>query len=101
MFARSVLFFERLFWNFWWVALLVILCLIILEQAMKGLHQNHEILHQQWLQLVQEKEKAIQQNETLTLQINSQSDPAWVELTLMKKLGLVPEGQVKILFTDK
>lgn len=32
------------------------------------------------------------------LEINSQSDPAWVELMLMKNLGLVPEGQIKVFF---
>lgn len=41
---------------------------------------------------------ATQEHEELLLQIRSQSDPAWIEMTLKKNLGLVPEGQVKVYF---
>lgn len=47
-----------------------------------------------------EKEAALNQQQDLRLQIISQQDPAWIELTLMKGLGLVPEGQQKILFSN-
>lgn len=36
--------------------------------------------------------------EDLTDQVESQNDPAWVEMTLMRVLGLVPEGQSKVYF---
>lgn len=91
---------EKLFWNFWWMSLVVILCLIVTEQAMKAVKSDYDQLYQQHLLLLQEKEKALALRNTLKLQINSQSDPAWVELTLKKGLGLVPEGQIKVLFTD-
>ena len=45
------------------------------------------------------KEFLLEEKEDLKLQINSQKDPAWIELTLMKGLGLVPEGQLKVYFT--
>jgi hypothetical protein len=32
------------------------------------------------------------------LQINSQSDLAWIELTLMKGLGVAPEDSQKVYF---
>lgn len=38
------------------------------------------------------------EKEELLRQIHSQSDPQWIELVLMKRLGLVPEGQVKVHF---
>lgn len=31
----------------------------------------------------------------------SWSDPAWVELVLMEKLGVVPEGQQKVCFISR
>ena len=47
-----------------------------------------------------EKEKAIAmaEQQELILQIESQADPAWVEMVLKRNLGLVPEGQVKVYF---
>lgn len=38
------------------------------------------------------------EREELLRQIHSQSDPEWMELVLMKRLGLVPEGQTKVYF---
>ena len=55
-------------------------------------------LNQQLSVLQIEKEALVQQKEDLVLQINSQSDPDWIKLTLMKGLGLVPEGQLKVYF---
>lgn len=91
---------ENAFWRFWWVCLVVLIGLIMLEQRLKILHNEREQLFQQYLFLIEEKEKALTLKENLKLQINSQSDPAWVELTLKKGLGLVPEGQTKVLFID-
>ena len=91
---------ERMFWSFWWVCLVMITCLIILEQGLSALQYDHEQLFQQMNLLTQEKEKALALRDNLKLQINSQSDPAWVELTLKKGLGLVPEGHTKVLFID-
>lgn len=41
---------------------------------------------------------ASMEKEELLRQLNSQSDPEWIELVLMKRLGLVPEGQIKVYF---
>jgi len=46
-----------------------------------------------------EKNQLLQNREDLLLQVGSQSDPSWIQLTLMKGLGVVPEGQVKVYFT--
>ena len=45
-----------------------------------------------------EKQLVLQAREDFLLQIQSQSDPAWIQMTLMKGLGVVPEGQLKIYF---
>jgi hypothetical protein len=47
-----------------------------------------------------EKQLVVQEHEDLILQINSQSDPAWIQMTLMKGMGLVPEGQQKVYFIE-
>jgi hypothetical protein len=49
-----------------------------------------------------EKEKSEAQivHTDLVLQIQSQSDPAWVEMVLKRNLGMVREGQVKVYFHE-
>jgi len=34
----------------------------------------------------------------LLVQIESQSDPAWIEMLIKKKLGMVADGQTKVYF---
>jgi hypothetical protein len=45
-----------------------------------------------------ERDQTYLEQKDLQLQISSQNDPAWVELTLMKQLGVVPDGQRKVYF---
>ena len=48
-----------------------------------------------------QKHEAVTIRNDLQLQIQSQSDPLWIEQTLMRGLGLVPTGQKKIIFREK
>jgi len=48
--------------------------------------------------LIQGAEELLADREELRAQIQSQSDPAWVEMILMRELGVVPEGWLKIHF---
>lgn len=68
-------------------------------QAMKKKRQVVEVLKCQLYALQSEKQLLLEEKEDLQLQIHSQKDPAWIELILMKGLGLVPEGQLKVYFT--
>lgn len=77
----------------------MIICYMMYENGMRRRNAHYVKLEQQWLELKAEKSLALALQEDLLLQINSQSDPAWVELTLMKGLGLVPEGHSKIYFS--
>lgn len=87
-----------IFVHSWWMIAFIIVCTLFYE---KGLEER-ELLYQQLTQkltdLQQEKKNALHQRQNLQLQINSQSDLAWVELTLMKGLGLVPDGHKKVYF---
>lgn len=71
---------------------------VILELSLKQLESEGAMLEKQLVDLRLELKDAEAQKEYLTRQINSQSDPAWIEMVMKKELGLVPEGQVKIYF---
>lgn len=49
-------------------------------------------------ELESERNLALELKSDLALRIQSQSDPAWVELVLMRDLGVVPEGWLKVHF---
>ncbi len=41
-----------------------------------------------------------EKREDLQLRIASQSDPAWIEMVLIRDLGVVPEGFLKVHFNS-
>lgn len=91
---------QCIFIRSWWVIAFLFGCAIIYEQGLKERDQIYHQLTDQWVGLQKQKEEALRHQQNLQLQINSQSDLAWVELTLMKGLGLVPEGQKKVYFYE-
>lgn len=82
----------------WWVILFLLICALVYEPHFLHLKESEALLQKKLLELKSDKEIALQLQEELQLKINSQDDHDWIEMTLMRKLGLVPEGQVKILF---
>ena len=82
----------------WWVIVFCTLCSAIFCQASHSRDQTRtELLGR--IQIMQkEKMISMQENEQLNLQLQSESDPAWIETVLMKELGVVPEGWIKIHF---
>lgn len=81
-----------------WVLLFIAICTVIYVHGITKKNEVIAFLDQNLSHLQMEKEQLIEEKEDLLLQIHSQSDPAWVKLTLMKGLGLVPEGQLKVYF---
>ncbi len=84
-----------------WAIPLLLGCFIILERSLAAREQEKEKLAEQLSLLQQEKEAALLLQKALLQQLNSESDPAWVELVLMQKLGLVPEGKTKVFFKSQ
>jgi hypothetical protein len=80
------------------ILLFALVCFMFYEHAMRTRNADLALLLEQRESLVIQRTEASAHQEKLLLQINSQSDPAWVELTLMKGLGLVPDGQTKVFF---
>lgn len=74
------------------------MCSIVYSHASYKKNEVLASLDEQLHLLNEEKIALLQKNEDLLLEVNSQSDPAWIELTLMKGLGLVPEDQQKVYF---
>jgi hypothetical protein len=91
--------FERITHS-WWVILFILICSIVYERAVRSINENKRELLKKLEELEEEKKNLLKWQEELQLQINSQNDPEWIELTLMKNLGLVPEGQYKIFIQD-
>jgi len=89
---------QKLVGHYWWVFVFIVICFGIYAHASNKKQKAILALESHLQQLSEERQQLLQENEELQLNINSQSDPAWVELTLMKGLGLVPEGQVKVYF---
>ena len=82
----------------WWVVAFIFGCAILYEHGLKERSRLYQQLTEQAAALAKEKTFALDTQARLQRQINSQNDPAWVELTLMKQLGVVPKGQKKIYF---
>ena len=82
------------------VFVFVFVCLFSYSHAHKKKAVVFEQLKTRFEELTIQKREAEKIREDLQLQIESQSDPLWIEQTLMRGLGLVPQGQKKIIFRD-
>lgn len=92
---------EEVFIRSWWVIIFILGCYLSYEQGLQKKDHDFAKLQMQYAELQKKKKMLLSQQEGFRRQLNSQSDPAWVELVLMKGLGLVPEGQTKVLFTKE
>lgn len=91
---------EGAIWKNWWVALFIVTCSVVYFNSVGKKNEVIASLDQRLEMLQEEKNTLLQKRDDLQLQINSQSDPAFVQLTLMKELGLVPEKQIKVYFHE-
>jgi len=88
----------EVFKEFWWVILFVsFTCSGFVFAASSQKKIAQEI--QKRIESIQEqKNKALSEKEYLEQKLYSKDDPAYVELTLIKVLGVTPKGQQKVLF---
>jgi Tfp pilus assembly protein PilE len=85
----------------WWVLFFALLCYVAYEQSLRSYYYHWELLTAQASLLQKQQEQARHLQRELKASVNSQQDPAWIELTLMRQLGVVPEGQWKAVFTGE
>lgn len=82
----------------WWLLLFLIFGYLSYTYAIQKKQQSLLDLERRKANLESERQESLVEREDLMLQINSQSDPAWIQMMLMKGLGVVPEGQLKVYF---
>ncbi len=87
-----------LFVKSWWVWTFAILCFGLYEQSAMKLEKEIQSLDVEIESLSERIVEATIRREYLALQQESFSDPAWIELTLIRALGLVPEGYTKVYY---
>lgn len=82
----------------WWVVVFCLLSCACYLQAAGSKKAIIADLQTRALELEMEKQRAILNKEELELKIASYSDPAWIELVLLREVGVVPEGYLKVHF---
>lgn len=92
---------EMLGFKSWWVWTFAIICFGLYEQGSMKLEREITSLNTEVNSLARKIADARLEQEELTLQIASFSDPAWVELVLIRALGVIPEGSTKVYYRDE
>lgn len=85
----------------WWVWVCAVFAFGLRERAVKSISEEMVILSHRAQQLSFEIAEKEASQKILALQLASRDDPAWIELTLIRHLGLVPEGYTKIYLQDE
>lgn len=82
----------------WWVVLVIVFCYLSFRQPL--LKKELEICHLQSQRnsYLQQQADLEEENRQLILEISSQNDFDYIELTLKKVLGLVCKGEIKVFF---
>ena len=89
---------RTLFLRSWWLFLFFMICSAGYYRGARNLENEHIKLSQMYSELQNKKIITQKTQENLILQIKSQEDYDWKELTLMRVLGLTPEETTKIVF---
>ena len=92
---------EKVIFRSWWLFFFLLIGLLGYGESIKKKNGEIKEIKNRISQLEKEKEAVLDEREDLVLRINSQSDPAWMERVLIKELGVVPEGKVKVHFAAR
>lgn len=82
----------------WWVVIFCLFAGLTHYHFMKEKKGAVRHLTSRLEEMEKAKWLALQSKEELQLRIASQKDPAWIEMILMRDLGVVPEGFLKVHF---
>ncbi|MFN0065474.1 MAG: hypothetical protein ACKVOH_04475 [Chlamydiales bacterium] len=97
---RSKLF-DQVVISSWWVILFFMFSYFFYDQAAHRRNREERRLRSKLEELIAQKEIETTKLEELELKLASREDKAWIEMVLLRKLGLVPEGQTKIHFLEE
>ncbi len=84
--------------RYWWVVCFCTITVLFHFHSVKSKKLTLKNLGEKLWEKEREKELAFSKREDLKLRIASQDDPAWIEMILMRDLGVVPEGFLKVHF---
>lgn len=82
----------------WWV---VLFCTAVGLMHLHALKNRNAVLREitfRYHEMEKERCMVLQEKEDLQMRIASQNDPAWIEMVLMREIGVVPEGWIKVHF---
>ncbi len=82
----------------WWVIVFIVMAGAIYLQAYHNKHMLVKYLKSKVERLSTEQALALKEREELIVRKKSWGDPDSVELILKEKLGLVAEGEQKVIF---
>lgn len=71
---------------------------VVAERSLHSVRLEKSNLKEKLSELERARSLEAETNHALTQQLMSQSDPAWIEMVLIRELGLLPEGQRLVLF---
>lgn len=89
------------FQKWWWVMAFCLTAAVLYAHGIKARSLALEELRYRLTEMDKQCRFALQEKEDLAAQIASQSDPAWVELVLLRQMGVVPEGFIKVHFKHR
>lgn len=82
----------------WWVVLIILFCYLSFRQPLIRKELEIRQLQSQRDSYLQQQVDLDEENRHLILEISSQNDFDYIEITLKKVLGLVCEGEIKVFF---
>jgi len=82
----------------WWVIAFVLMAGAIYIQAIHKKNQLLATLKEKVETLNDTKVQQLERKQQLLLRIQSQEDPDFIELLLKEKLGVIEEGELKVVF---
>jgi len=94
---------KECFWDIfvvksWWIYLICVFSFFLFDHFSSKKKVEISNLETKQLFLERQRDLSLLKKEDLHVRICSQSDPSWIEIVLMKQLGLVPDGYMKIHF---
>lgn len=95
--ARSADFLEWTTFKFWGVVAFTLVAFAVYERASKITYAEIDTFTQQLNHLKARQHVAYLEEQELQDQLNSLNDPAWIEMTLIRELGLVPQHHSKVV----
>ncbi len=84
--------------KWWWVAVFCACAFVAYAHMMQRRAADYRKMAARLVALEQDTRLARVEKETLALRLASQDDPAWIELILLRQMGVVPEGFLKVHF---